>query len=253
MSFSFEVESGKKISLKTAGKYVDRDIDVTATGGAEDLDAVLTEQEQLIETLKDTLQGKAAGGGSDPVLPAGCVRAAFVRFAGDQIVDTGIVPNQDTKINVWYTRDTTAAAYLYGVVSSGNTASVTAYLSSGGAWRFGAKSVSYTPSSGEDIVQSASVSKTGILRAGNTQTISGVADFEAIGSMLIGSARSANGAIGVPSYIGKLLRFEMLSGDTQVLNLTPIYKDGEFGFFDTVNGEFHFSITDTPLEGGFVL
>lgn len=32
MSFSFEIEAGKSISLKTAGKYVDRDIDVTATG-----------------------------------------------------------------------------------------------------------------------------------------------------------------------------------------------------------------------------
>lgn len=253
MSFSFEVESGRKIKLKTAGKYVDRDIDVIATGGAENLDAVLTEQEQLIDTLMETLQGKAAGSGSDPVLPAGCVRAAYVRFAGDQIVDTGIVPNQDTKINVWYTRDNTSSAYLYGVVSSGNTASVTAYLSSGGAWRFGAKSVSYTSSSGEDIIQSASVSKKGILRAGNTQSFSNVADFEAIGSMLIGSARSATGEIGVPSYVGKLLRFEMLSGDAQVLNLTPIYKDGEFGFYDTVKGYYHFSITDTPLEGGYAL
>lgn len=61
------VEGGTSVRLKTAGKYCDRDIVVTATGSdapVEDLDAVLTEQEELIATLKETLRGKASGGGS---------------------------------------------------------------------------------------------------------------------------------------------------------------------------------------------
>lgn len=36
----------------------------TMTGGGEDLEAVLTEQESLIAELQDTLRGKAAGGGA---------------------------------------------------------------------------------------------------------------------------------------------------------------------------------------------
>ena len=63
MSHNITVESGSSVRLPTAGKYCDRDIVVTATGGSEDLDAVLSEQEELIATLQDTLRGKAAGGG----------------------------------------------------------------------------------------------------------------------------------------------------------------------------------------------
>ena len=36
MSFNIEVESGKSVRLPTAGKYCDRDIVVTATGGGDD-------------------------------------------------------------------------------------------------------------------------------------------------------------------------------------------------------------------------
>lgn len=63
MSHNITVEGGKSVRLPTAGKYCDRDIIITAEGGAEDLDAVLTEQEALIAELQDVLKGKASGGG----------------------------------------------------------------------------------------------------------------------------------------------------------------------------------------------
>lgn len=63
------VAGGKSVRLLTAGKYCDRDIIVTAEGGSEDLNAVLTEQEALIATLQETLRGKASGGGiANPVI-----------------------------------------------------------------------------------------------------------------------------------------------------------------------------------------
>ena len=58
--FNVNVESGTSVRLQTAGKYCDRDIVVTAEGGSEDLDSVLTEQETLIQTLKETLERKIA-------------------------------------------------------------------------------------------------------------------------------------------------------------------------------------------------
>ena len=50
MSHNITVEGGKTVRLTTAGKYCDQDIVVTAQGGgtAENLDDVLTEQEELI-------------------------------------------------------------------------------------------------------------------------------------------------------------------------------------------------------------
>lgn len=59
MSYNIELESGHSATLHTAGKYCDRDVVVTATGGAEDLDAVLAEQGALIDELKAILEGKA--------------------------------------------------------------------------------------------------------------------------------------------------------------------------------------------------
>lgn len=56
------VQGGSSVRLPTAGKYCDKDIVVTATGGTEDLNDVLTEQESLIEELKEVLRGKASGG-----------------------------------------------------------------------------------------------------------------------------------------------------------------------------------------------
>ena len=69
MSFNITVEGGASVRLPTSGKYCDRDIVITAQGGAEDLNEVLTEQEALINTLKETLQCKASGGGDTPANP----------------------------------------------------------------------------------------------------------------------------------------------------------------------------------------
>ena len=63
MSHNFTVESGSSVRLLTAGKYCEQDIVVTATGGAEDLNAVLNRQETLIAQLQQALEGKAGGGG----------------------------------------------------------------------------------------------------------------------------------------------------------------------------------------------
>lgn len=67
MSHNITVEGGTSVRLPTAGKYCDRDIIITAEGGAEDLNTVLTEQEALIAELQDTLRGKAAGGGTTEI------------------------------------------------------------------------------------------------------------------------------------------------------------------------------------------
>lgn len=70
--FNITIEGGTSKRLPTSGKYVDRDIIITALGGggggggaSENLDAILTEQEALIEELKATLRGKIAGGAED--------------------------------------------------------------------------------------------------------------------------------------------------------------------------------------------
>lgn len=61
--FNISIESGTSKRLPVGNKWSEKDIIVTATGGSEDLNDVLTEQEALIDELKEVLRGKAAGGG----------------------------------------------------------------------------------------------------------------------------------------------------------------------------------------------
>ena len=135
--FNVNIEAGKSLRLLTAGKYCDRNILVKASGTSVD---------------------------DSDILPIGYKRVSYIEFNGDQIVDTGIICNQNTKIRAIFTRETSTAMYLYGVASSDNTASVTAYLSSGGSWRFGNNSASYTITVNPDLIQTAIVDKTGIER-----------------------------------------------------------------------------------------
>ncbi len=218
-------------------------------GGSEDLNAVLTEQESLIDELKEVLRGKASGGGGDPTLPDGYVRCSYIQFNAAQVVDTGIIGNQDTKIKVLYTREVSSVAYLYGCASSDNTAAITAYM--GGNWRFGSKSLTVNPTTDAELINTAIQSKAGVDRITASGSYSGVTDFETIGTLLLGTARNGTGTIGVVAYTGKVLLLQVWQGGTEVLHLVPVVStDGVYRFYDEVSGAFFDSITDTPLDGG---
>lgn len=226
---------------------------ISQIAGTENLDTELDAQEEKLKAIITTLQGKAAGGSgaADPELPAGYRRVSYIRFAGEQEIDTDVVPNQDTTIKIWFTRESSASQYLYGVSSDGNTASVTAYLSSGGSWRFGAKSASRSVGVDDEIICTAIVSKTGIEHESGTNAFSGTADFTAIGTLIIGGVRNASGTIAAAQFIGKIFGIELLDGSVAVRKLIPVVDaEGIYRFYDTVSQEFFDSITDTPLDGG---
>jgi hypothetical protein len=223
MSHNITVEGGTSVRLPTAGKYCDRDIIVTATGG----------------------------GGGESDLPQGYKRADYIQFTGKQIVDTRIVGNLNTQIQVCFTREKSAQHYLYGVASANNTASITAYL--GGSWRFGNKSASKNPTTNSGMIYSGIVNKSQITITGSSAAIGGLSAFETIGSLLLGSCRSGSGEIGDAQFQGKIYFFTISQGEEQVLKLVPIVStDGVYRFYDEVSKEFFDSITDTPLEGGYL-
>lgn len=189
-----------------------------------------------------------AGGGGESGLPAGYRRCDYIQFTGQQIVDTGIICNQDSKIQLAFTREKSAQHYLLGVASSDNTAAVTAYF--GGNWRFGNKASSKNPNTNADMIYSAVISSAELTISGSKSAISGVNSFETIGTLLLGTCRSSNGAVASPQFVGKVLFFFILQSDGQVLKLVPLTDGTVYRFYDTASGEFHDSITDTPLDGG---
>lgn len=197
----------------------------------------------------ELITGTMTGGGAGGDLPAGYSRVDYIQFTGEQIVDTGVICNRSTKLCVLFTREKSTQHYLYGVASADNTASVTAYL--GGSWRFGNKSSTKTPATNADMVYSGIVDSSKITITGSATTISGVNEFETVGSLLLGSCRGAAGSIGSAQFEGKIFSFAMWQGDEQVLKLVPVVStDGVYRFYDEVSGNFFDSITDTPLDGG---
>ena len=181
-------------------------------------------------------------------IPAGYARCDYIYFNIAQIVDTGVICNQNTKIRISFARERSAQHYLFGVASSGNTASVTAYL--GGSWRFGNKSATKTPTTNADMIYSGMVDKAQISVTGAASTISSVNNFETVGTLLLGACRSSDGSVSTAQFQGKVFHFAMWQGEEQVLKLVPVTDGTAYRFFDLVSKTFFDSITDTALEGG---
>lgn len=99
MSHNITVEGGTSVRLPTAGKYVDRDIIVTAEGGAsENLDEVISEQKTLISQIKSALAGKAAGGGgsTEPDYKSLYQRVEYIQSTTGCRIDTDIFADNET-------------------------------------------------------------------------------------------------------------------------------------------------------------
>ena len=147
MSHNITVEGGKTVRLPTAGKYCDRDIVVTAEGGAEDLDAVLTEQTGLIDELKSVLSGKAVGGGGTDN-PNYKAALKYIESTGTQYIDTGITLTDKHSVEIDYqiTEQMQYRAGIFGGLATGATARYGTILSPTNAcleYGYGAGNVYY--------------------------------------------------------------------------------------------------------------
>lgn len=189
----------------------------------------------------------ASSGGE---LPEGYTRCDYIQFSGNQWVDTGIIGTQDTQINVSFTWENSTQRQLFGCASSDNTKSITAYMN--GSWRFGSKNASKSIGNKNPMMPyTALVNKTTLSINSAISNISGVTDFETIGTILLGGARDADGTYPGVGIVGKVYYFYMWQGEEQVRKLVPVVSaDGQYRFFDMISKTFFDSVTSTPLNGG---
>lgn len=195
----------------------------------------------------EVLWEKPGSGG----LPVGWTLANYIRFTGAQHIDTGIVPTRKTRIEVTLTRGDSDSRYLYGVRNSENTASVTAYMASSGAWRFGNTYRNLTLT--VDKEYSVVVDSDGVdMNDSHYNYGASVKSFTANGTLTLGSTRSTSGGLGSPQFVGTVKEFRMYSDGELVLELLPVYNaaTGAYAFYDTVAGALKPSMTTTAFQGG---
>lgn len=160
----------------------------------------------------------------------------YVTFAKNKLYDLGIVKST-YQLEVMFARsEERATPYLYGCVTSPHTASVTAYMSSGGSWRFGS---SYKGLNTNDTLIHRTIisnGKTEFDFASGTFTKS---TFTTPDTVVLGGYRAASGSL-TKNYQGKVYYFKITEGDDAILDWLPCRRksDGVEGFWDCVTQTF---------------
>lgn len=192
----------------------------------------------------------AGGDAGESEIPSGYRRAEYIQFNGNQWIDTGVVGNQDTQINVGFVWESSTQRHLFGCASSDNTASITSYMN--GSWRFGNKSTSKNFSTKNAMIPySALVNNTTISTTNSTAAISDVNAFETVGTLLVGACRDSDGTLPNVGFIGKVFFFYLWQAGQIVRKLVPVVNEGgQYRFYDMISKTFFDSITATALDGG---
>lgn len=160
----------------------------------------------------------------------------YVTFKKDKLYDLGIVESTYT-LNVMFARsETTATPYLYGCVTSPHTATVSAYLSQGGSWRFGAY---YKGLNMKDTLIHRVTVSNGKTEADFTSGTFSKSTFTTPNTVVLGGYRAASGSL-TKNYQGKVFYYRISEGDTMILDWQPCKRlsDGVEGFWDCVTQKF---------------
>lgn len=159
----------------------------------------------------------------------------YVTFAKNKLYDLGIVNNTYT-IEVMFARsEKSTTPYLYGCVTSPHTATVSAYLSSGGAWRFGS---SYKGLSTNNTNINRTIISNGKTDFNFTAGKFTTSTFTTPDTVVLGGYRAASGSL-TKNYQGKVY-YIRITGDEPVIDYLPCKRlaDEVEGFWDCVSQTF---------------
>jgi hypothetical protein len=159
-----------------------------------------------------------------------------VTFAKNKLYDLGIVKST-YQLEVMFARnEKSATPYLYGCVTSPHTASVTAYMSSGGSWRFGS---SYKGLNTNDTLIHRTIISNGKTEFDFTSGTFTKSTFTTPDTVVLGGYRAASGSL-TKNYQGKVYYFKITEGGVAILDWIPCRRksDGVEGFWDCVTQTF---------------
>ena len=161
----------------------------------------------------------------------------YVTFNADKLYDAGIIEST-YKIEVLFERtETSGTPYLYGIVTSPHTASVTAYLTSSGSWRWGSSYRGFT--SNTTKMYKVEISNGTFVGDFTSASFTKSSAFTTSDTLVVGGYRGSAGGT-YKQYKGYLYYFRILDGSTYIADWYPCRRksDGVEGFWDCVSQTF---------------
>lgn len=160
----------------------------------------------------------------------------YVTFSKNKLYDLGIV-NNDQTLEVMFARsEKSSTPYLYGCLTNQHTATVSAYLSSGGSWRFGS---SYKGLTMNDTLIHRVIISNGKTEADFTSGTFTKSTFTTPNTVVLGGYRAASGSL-TKNYQGRVYFFRITENSTPIIDYYPCKRksDGVEGFWDCVSQTF---------------
>lgn len=160
----------------------------------------------------------------------------YTTFNADRLYDLGIVKSTYELEVLFQRSESKATPYLYGCVTSPHTASVTAYLSTGGSWRWGA----YYKGIGTNNLNEWRVRmKNGNALYNGMSSNFTKSTFTTPDTVVLGGYRTASGSL-VKNYLGKVFYIRISEDGEYLKDWYPCKRlsDGVEGFWDSVTQTF---------------
>ena len=161
----------------------------------------------------------------------------YVTFDADKLFDAGIIKST-YGIEVLFERtNTSGTPYLYGFVTSPHTASVTAYLTSDGSWRWGSQYKGFTTNTTK--MYKVEIKNGTFVGDFTSSSFTKSSAFTTSDTLVVGGYRGTSGGT-TKQYKGYLYYFRINEGDNKIADWYPCRRksDGVEGFWDCVSQTF---------------
>ena len=197
----------------------------------------------LLDMVSGQFFGSESGtefvAGMEAHLPTGYEVIDYVSFNTDKIFDTGIYINNGHTIEtmVHNGNPVSTAKYMYGVITTNHTASVTAYLAKSGTWRFGAANRAINTADSDDHIL---VQDYNSVTKDNTDYKTSVesGEFTTPYPLPIGGSISETGVYS-KQFFGEIFYLKITDSNGIVMYLLPVRSaEGQEGFWDCVTQKF---------------
>ena len=191
------------------------------------------------------------GSGGSGSLPDGYTELEYIQSSGDQYIDTGFIPNQDSRIVYDMERvEASAAEHFFGVRTGTSTVQAFNFYIYNGGWRSGYNATTGSadgPGVGRYLVDKNKNVTT--ITPGNITMDAPYANFTASGSALLFAMRNTGVSPAYGSH--RLYSCQIYDDGALVRDFRPYRNDdGDVGLYDMVTRQFFSNLGEGAFSAG---